>query len=141
MRLGPEPLDATGDHVAHAFRQAQRRRAIDAPPLGRRVVQQPLGLDQAAKHLPDEERIAVGLARDLPRECQRIRIQLVPGGLRHHLGHLGRPEALQRDPLDTVDSPQVRQHGVQGMILAQIRIAEGNDHLERTGLSGPTQRA
>ena len=140
-RLVPEPLDTAGDHVAHAFRQAQRCRAVDAPPLGRLVVQQPPGLDQAAKHLADEERVAVGLARDLPREHQRVRIQLVPGGRRHHLGHLGRSEALQRDPLDPLDSPQVRQHRAERMILAEVRVAEGDDHLERTGLGGRRPRA
>ncbi len=137
LRLGPEALDAADDHVAHALRQAEGRRAIDAPPLGRRVVQEPLGLHQAAKHFPDEERIPVGLARDLPREQQRVRIQVVPGRRRHHLGHLGRSEALQRDPLDALDSPQIRQDGVQRMLLPQIRVAEGDDHLERTRLGGP----
>ena len=136
LRLVPEPLDATDDHVPHAFRQAQRCRAIDAPPPGRRVVEQPPGLHQAAKHLPDEEGVAVGLARDLLRQHQRVRIQLVAGGGRHHLGHLGRPEALQRDPIDLLDSPQIRQHRAERMILPQIRVAERDDHLERTRLGG-----
>ena len=78
------------------------------------VVQQAAGLDQAAKYLADEERVAVGLARDLLGEHEPVRVQLVAGRGRHHLGHLGRPEALERDPLTrrpAADLPARRRAG------------------------------
>ncbi len=135
-RLVPEPVDTAADDVADALRQAQRLGTVDAPPLGRRVVEQSPGFDEAAKDFADEERVAVGLARDFTRQHQPARIQLVAGGRRHYLGHLGRAEAFERDPLDALDAPQIGQHRAQRVILAQIRVAESDDHLEGARVAG-----
>ena len=100
--LAAEPLDAASDDVAHTLRQPERGGSVDAPPFRRLVVEQPSRLHEAAQNLADEERVAVGLARDLLREDQPVLVELVPGGRGHHFRHFRCSEALERDPLDAL---------------------------------------
>ena len=48
---------------------------------------------------------------------------------------------MQRDALHAIDRSQVREHGAERVILAEVRVAVGCDHLQRLLLDRCAPRA
>ena len=97
--------------------------------------------DRLRRISPDEERVPIRLGRDLARQRDPIRIQVMArGGSRQRLNILDR-QTVQRDPLHTLQRTQIRQHPGQRIVLAQIGITIGHQHHERAVLDRPWRRA
>ena len=80
--------------------------------------------DEVAQHLLDEERVAFGLAVDLPRRAPRR----PPGrGWRHHALHLVHGEAAQGDAAEVADAPQLGERRRQRVGAVDLDVAVGAD--------------
>jgi hypothetical protein len=118
-----QALDPPLHHLAHALGKAERVEVADELPAAVRRLHDRAGLRQVAQDLADEERVAVGFGRDLARERQPGRVQLVPGGVLHQRHDRGLAEAAQRQPPDALLAAQIGQHVHERVVARDVAVA------------------
>ena len=137
-RLIAEALDATLDHLAHALGQRDRRGAIDAPAPAGLVEHQRAGLREPAQDLPHEERVAVRSRWRSARPARpRPRSSSWPATAVMICATSSTPRPCKAMRWTPSIAAQVGEHRGQRMVLAEVRVAIGDDHEQRAVLDRP----
>jgi hypothetical protein len=126
-----EALDPPVDDLAHALRQAQRVELADELPAAVRRPHDRTRLREVAQDLAHEERVAVGLSRDLARERQPRRVQLVTGRVLHQRDDRGLAQTAQGQPPDALLAAQVGEDIHERVIARDVAVAVGRHDEQR----------
>ena len=124
--LGRQASETPPDHVAHPLGHCHGGVAGDHPVVV--LAAHHPGLDQVAEHLPDEERIALGLGMQALRQAPGVIVEFLARRLGHQLGHLGHRQTGHGELLDARQAPHISHHPGQGMAAAKLGVAVGAQH-------------